>query len=676
MAKATRVNQIRERVVQSAQQIEQLSQKDVPPEEFFPDFLQLLVSALGASAAAIWTAESDGRINLTCDLALAETGILDDPAAGQKNHGIVATAMATGEANTFSPSDDRTDTPLPTDHFIVIAVLHTTDGCAGVVEIFAQAEPPTEARPGYLQFVEQMCGHASRFLERCRLRPQTESSSARFWEDFERFVLELHRSLDAGDVAMVAANDGRLLLGCDRLSVAYRRGRKTVIKAISGQDHVNPRSNLCSTMRTLIADVMATGESLTYSGTEEELAPHVEQSLGDFVQESGSRMVMVVPLVNPEPLVPRDDKDGSRKQSDKPPEVIGCLVAEQVGESQPVSELEKRIELMADQVAAALFNARIHQRVLLLPIWKALGHGLEWFQGRKLAKTLAILAGISAIVLALLFIPWEYRVEAQGRMFPNDKRTVFAPWDGEVIDVMVIGGQQVHTGQTLLKLRNDDLNAELLTQENTLNEKRQTVESLEGQMENAIRIDDRKDATRLRGQVAETMIEIEGLEKQIDILNERTESLTVRAPRDGIVVTFQGELEQLTARPVGRGEVLLEIMDDTGKWHLELEVDDRRMGHIFEAQQVPGQTNLSVEFIPATTPETSYRGTLQTLGTRTETSSEDSNIVPILVSFDPKTLRHRRVGAEVRAKIDCGERSLGYVLFGDVVETVRRFLWL
>jgi hypothetical protein len=676
MAKASRVDQIRDRVVQTAQRIEQLSHEDLPTEEFFPEFLKLLVSALGASAGAIWMAEDDGRVNLTCDLALAETGILDDPAAGQRNHSLIATAMATGEANTFSPDDGKTDTQLPTDHFIVLAVLHTTDGCAGIVEVFARNAPPPEARPGYLQFVEQMSGHASRYLERRRLRPQTESSSARFWEDFERFVLELHRSLDAREVSMVAVNDGRLLLGCDRLSVAYRRGRKTVIKAISGQDHVNPRSNLCRTMQTLITDVMATGESLTYSGTEEELAPQIERSLGDFVQESGSRMVMLVPLAIPEAIVPRDDNETSRRESDKPPEVIGCLVAEQVGESQPAPELEKRIELMADQLAAALFNARTHQRVLLLPIWKALGHGLEWFQGRKLAKTLVVLTVLSAIVLALVFIPREYRVEARGRMFPNEKHIVFAPWDGTVIDVKVRGGQRVRAGQLLLTLRNDDLNAELLTQKNSLNEKLQSVESLDGQIDVAVRIDDRKDAMRLRGQVAETMIEIEGLRNQITILEERMELLFVRVPRDGVVVTFQGELDQLTARPVGRGEVLLEIMDDTGDWHLELEVDDRRMGHILLAQQVPGQANLSVEFIAATMPERSYQGKLQTLGTRTETSTEDSNVVPIVVSFEAKTLRHRRVGAEVRAKIDCGECSLGYVLFGDVIETVRRFFWL
>ena len=33
-------------------------------------------------------------------------------------------------------------------------------------------------------------------------------------------------------------------------------------------------------------------------------------------------------------------------------------------------------------------------------------------------------------------------------------------------------------------------------------------------------------------------------------------------------------------------------------------------------------------------------------------------------------------GAEVIAKIDCGRRSLGYVLFGDVIEFIRKRFWL
>ena len=92
MAETSRVDQIRQRVVQTAQRIEHLSQSDLRPDEFFPEFLQLLVKALGASAGAVWTAESSGRINLTCDVALAETGLLDDPVAGKRNHELIASA--------------------------------------------------------------------------------------------------------------------------------------------------------------------------------------------------------------------------------------------------------------------------------------------------------------------------------------------------------------------------------------------------------------------------------------------------------------------------------------------------------------------------------------------------------------------------------------------------------
>jgi hypothetical protein len=33
-----------------------------------------------------------------------------------------------------------------------------------------------------------------------------------------------------------------------------------------------------------------------------------------------------------------------------------------------------------------------------------------------------------------------------------------------------------------------------------------------------------------------------------------------------------------------------------------------------------------------------------------------------------------RIGAEVRAKISCSDRSLGYVLFGDVIEFIQKRL--
>ena len=41
-------------------------------------------------------------------------------------------------------------------------------------------------------------------------------------------------------------------------------------------------------------------------------------------------------------------------------------------------------------------------------------------------------------------------------------------------------------------------------------------------------------------------------------------------------------------------------------------------------------------------------------------------------STDASKIPDKWIGAEVRAKINCGPRSLGYVLFGDVVEFIRQ----
>ena len=80
----------------------------------------------------------------------------------------------------------------------------------------------------------------------------------------------------------------------------------------------------------------------------------------------------------------------------------------------------------------------------------------------------------------------------------------------------------------------------------------------------------------------------------------------------------------------------------------------------------------------ATKTEATYDGKLQLVGTRSEKSDELGSVVEVYADIDANSLpkQNRRIGAEVRAKISCGQRSLGYVLFGDVVEFVRQRLWL
>lgn len=673
------VNKVRERVLQLAREIERLSQADLEPRDFFQQFLDHLVGALGARAGAVWLNEG-GRLQLLADVRLGETGFNENPMAHRVNERLLVNVLQTGEASTHSSRDDG-DTQLPTEHMIILGALSANKDCVGVVQLFQRPDAPDEARPGYLQFVEQMSGYASKYLERRNVKSAPVATS-QFWNDFEQYLLQLQRSLDVDEVASAAASDGRLLLACDRLSVAVKRGKKTAIRAISGQDSVNPRANLVRTMAALAKTVISMREPLVYTGKVDKLAPQVERPLADYVSESGSRMVIVLPFLESEQLLQKDDDGG--KKNVKLRKCTGCLIVEQVAESQPRPGLEERSEMLAEHVGAAINNSIKHGRIFGLRLWKMFGAVAEWFHGRKLAKTMAALAVITIVIGAMVLVPWDYRIEGQGKLMPTEQYDVFAPANATVECLLDpegnplpqgknLDGLTVAKGQPLIRLRDKELEQRIEEQEGELHKQKISVQTTTNLMDAART---KSEILELQGKLAAAIIQIKTLNLTLAILAQRKEGLTVRAPHDGIITNFQTE-QLLANRPVNRGELLLEIMDPTKDWRLEVEVEEQRMGHLRRAQ-IDSQESLPVEFILATDSEQTYNGELGEISTRASVSqTENKNVMQIFVEINPEDLAERRIGADVRTKINCGKRSLGYVLFGDVVEFLQKrfFVW-
>jgi hypothetical protein len=127
---------------------------------------------------------------------------------------------------------------------------------------------------------------------------------------------------------------------------------------------------------------------------------------------------------------------------------------------------------------------------------------------------------------------------------------------------------------------------------------------------------------------------------------------------------------------VKRGDLLLEVMDPQGDWRLELDVPENRLGHVLQAQEKHADGRLPVRYVLATATEETYDGSLESISTRSVISETEGTVVPLYASLADVAPRAPRIGAEVVAKIDCGRKSLGYVLFGDVIEFVRKRFWL
>ena len=89
------VDQVRERVLQLARRIESLSREAVPPDAFFSEFINLVVTAVGARAGAVWLMNG-GKIGAIAEVGLDETGLKEEPGAWQKNQKILMDVLSTG----------------------------------------------------------------------------------------------------------------------------------------------------------------------------------------------------------------------------------------------------------------------------------------------------------------------------------------------------------------------------------------------------------------------------------------------------------------------------------------------------------------------------------------------------------------------------------------------------
>ncbi|HBH54043.1 MAG TPA: hypothetical protein DDY91_19325 [Planctomycetaceae bacterium] len=488
-------------------------------------------------------------------------------------------------------------------------------------------------------------------------------------------VLAVHNHLRVNDVAQVAANDGRRWLGVDRVSIAERVGNRLRLMSISGSQSVNPRSNVVQLLSDLADKVVRSGERLTFDGESRTLPPLLEQPLADYLHESRSRAVVIAPLFDPVALKKFTDAGIRGEKEPVPkPKPLGALVVEQISDTPLPRDLDQRLDCLTAHTGLAMRNAQEHERIFLMPLWRFLGGYTSWFRGRRLAQWALGLAAAAGVAAALTYLRWDYRAEGKGRLMPVIRQEVFAPWDGDVIQVKVSTGDPVKQGDTLLVLKNDELQARLLAQQNALAEKETQVASVRSQLSESTAGLTRAQINELQFKEQQLLAEIKGVELQVGTLEKQIGALTVKATIDGVVATFRVE-ELLRQRPVRRGELLLQVMDPSKDWRLELDVAENRLGHMLEAQSQSGTRQLPLTYILATGTEKTWQATLDTIGSRAMVSEKEGAVIPVFATPTAPLPDDPQIGAEVIAKINCGKKPLGYVLFGDVIEFFRKKLW-
>lgn len=460
------------------------------------------------------------------------------------------------------------------------------------------------------------------------------------------FVHSLARTRSVQEWSQEIAQRGPEHLGKGRITVLSRRRGEWVTIAATGSTAINPSADAVSRNQqtvSILTKASMVGEWLSTAAPADTSEAGLRTLLAQYAA-LGIRYVRAEIVCG---------NDGS---------VNHAYLAEVFGnESLPPEPL---VQLLRQEIseAARLLPREVARSGIGLPENPA----LRW---------LCIAAAVLAV---LIIIPADFEIEVQGQAFPRERRRIFAPDDGIVEELLVTADQKVSANEPLLGLRNPERELELNRVLGDIDSASSRLQAIRATRATSGAANGNSTGTRsadLSSEEQQLERKLETLRQEQVLVEQQISALRIVSPIDGVV--YQSRLqEQLRSRPVQRGQQLLEIVNDSGEWQLDLQVPDSVVGYIpvpatsYDAAQIPVQFRFNDD------SRAVHLATLSSLDTATHL--HDGQLACLAtVGVDGGISKTLRPGQTVSARIRCGRKSLAFVWFREVVEfwQRKRFAW-
>ena len=709
------VDQERARVGRLLQEVEQLCEADIPPPGFFGEMLRRLLEAMGAPAGAVWVRGSAGNVMLQSHINLKHSGIDKNEQARHGHEALLALAFSQSQQmhlppnTSIAPKEEGQGSPTnPSDYLLLLVPINQNDKVEGVIEVWQNPNRPANTVPGFLHYMGMMANLCGRYQRSQRMTQL--ATQQKLWSQLEVFAQQVHASLNPVEVAYQVANEGRRLIECDRVSVAIRYGRRTRIEAISGADVVERRSNLVVLMRHLCDSVIDWGEKLVYKGEKDDsLPPKVVKALDEYLAESTSRLLVIHPM--------RDERE--EKDSKKPPR--SALVMESFEAPVDPEQMMARTEVIARHAATAIYNAVEYRRIPMRFIWLPLATVQEGLGGPTKAIMALCMVLLTVLISVLLLVPYPLKMDATGNLQPTIRSTIYSPVDGgKINDFKVAYGDMVEENHELAILSDTQLAAQIITLRAEIKNADSDRRSAEEGENRASAMDKMKFAND-KDKAQRTL---DAKRKQLEDLLTRTGAdanptrpgmfylktpyFTAEQAREIEAARYfnhRKEWKVLNAnfrdewkdRAAKASDALIRLGAVDGPWELEIKIPQKHIGQVQKAFELrrnskefrlQQQTNpgadvvLDVDFLLRTDPTRTFKGKLyqkrvapEALPNK-EDSGEAEPVVLATVLIDDEGIKAQDrlppelllSGAEVHAKIVCGDKPMYYSLFYGVWE--------
>lgn len=684
-----------------------LAGSNLPPTEFYEQFLNRTLEAIDAPAGAVWLRTPQGFLQVACQMNLDKVG-LDAKRGGRQCHNEVLRQvfqaapprpvllepngrLAPGAAGPTEPG--QVPPANLTDHFALFAPIVTADKQAlGVLEVFQEPTHDPRLYPAFLNYAFQMAGYASQYHHYITARQG--SGAERTFTQIEAFARLIHGTLNPTEVAYHVANEGRKLVECDRLCVGVRHARsKVTVEAVSGADVVEKASTHVRRLRFLMEAVLQWGEPLIFKGTKDAgLPPAVASSLDDYLNESQPKLLVVQPI--------RDEREKDQK---KPARSV--LVLESFNPPENADPLIQRLEVVGKHAAPALYNAAQLKRVPLKFLWWPLAKLQEGIggKGRFYGITAAVLLFI--LVACMIVVPYPLRMDAKGQLLPVEIVQIFPPREGTVRDIRVKPGEKRGEKYQAVELFSQDLEKEYNQLHGDWIKANDTIATLQERLSNPGTPPQQKatyetelsqakanlkTAERTKGALITEYKMDPARPGRFFALTPKFDPAVLRPGQPVWTVLNDDRRESLQGRSVRAHEELLRVGYLEGPWHAEVKIPQRNIGQIRRAFADPqyhkvdaaGKKYLDVDVLLRSEADTSYLGRLYEEGLAAQAvpnRNEHDESEPVVTAYVKLNLddipkeqwvsRDQFVtGLEVAVRIRCGNHALGYSLFHGVWE--------
>jgi hypothetical protein len=326
-------------------------------------------------------------------------------------------------------------------------------------------------------------------------------------------------------------------------------------------------------------------------------------------------------------------------------------------------------------------------------LWLPLAYLQDGLGGKAKAITTAVMCGVTALILLMVFCPFPLKMEANGQFLPIDRAQVFAPINGRIEDIQVTlkSGSKVTKGQQLFVLSDGDLAKQVF-------DLRAEIETLQAKINpNPGKGPDSQDKQGVDPvAVEEAKITLRHKNTMLQKLRERTNAeigrpgfFKINSPKAGIVLSDDFR-DNLLGRQVKPSDPLIMIgftdpdRPKRSDWELKLKIPQKHVGQILRAfENLPAGSELDVDVLVMSMPDAgSFRAKLRKdkIAAQANPQKDDNNEAePVVIAWariDGDDIPDdRRIppalllsGSEVHTRIRCGNRPMGYALFYGVYE--------